>query len=224
MELSSICLSMVSANLDTLANTLIWVIAHMGKNQQIQNQAYKEIRKVHGDSSLNFQQEKVPYLVALCKESLRYFTVLKLGLPRRTIEDSKYGNHVIPAGTTVFYNAFAINRDPQRYSSPEEFNPERFLNEEEKKVGHPHYTFGVGTRMCVGNLLADREMYMGIGGLIDHFEIQPENNSSSANYDTNPRTACANPLSLASIPRPFKVRFVPRNPAKLEAWLKCNVH
>lgn len=39
----------------------------------------------------------------------RYFTVLRLGLPRLSTRDITYNGTVIPKGTTFFLNAWACN-------------------------------------------------------------------------------------------------------------------
>lgn len=57
----------------------------------------------------------------------------------------------IPKGMRIFIPVYAIQRDPKIYSKPDEFNPERF-EEENVKVRHPsHYLpFGDGPRNCIG--------------------------------------------------------------------------
>lgn len=220
MELSSICLSMVSAGLDTLGSTLYWSMAHLAKHPEIQKKAHDAMRDVYGENRFNIFEQKVEYLTALHKEATRYFSVLKLGLPKKTIGESRYENHVIPTGTTVFYNAFAMNRDPKKYKNPEEFNPDRFMeNTYDDDDDLPHFGFGIGRRMCIGKGLAEREMYIVFGELVEHFEIKLSEVESEQHIDTNPRTATGNPSGLAHSPRKYKVRFVPRNIAKLEAWL-----
>ncbi len=53
--------------------------------------------------------QKCPYVVALVKESLRYFTVLRLALPRASVKDVPYGACTIPKGSILFLNAWACN-------------------------------------------------------------------------------------------------------------------
>lgn len=52
--------------------------------------------------------------------------------------------------------------------------------------------------------------------LIYFFRILP----GEEEYDINPATACANPRGLSSAPKPFKVRFEPRNPSSLHSFLE----
>jgi len=222
-ELSSICLSMVSAGLDTLGSTLYWSVGHLATHPDLQTKAYEAILAVHGEKGLDVYSDKdVPYISALHKEASRFFTVLKLGLSRKTISDSNYENHFIPAGTTVFYNSFAMNHDPQKFKNPEEFNPERFLDGSAGDDEMDHFGFGVGRRLCVGKGLAEREMYIAFGELIQHFEMKRSEIPAEQQISTNPRTDTVNPTGLAHHPLPYYVRFVPRNPEKLEAWLNSS--
>lgn len=219
-ELSSICLSMVSAGLDTLANTFIWSIGFLAKRPDIQEKAYQEMYKVYQGGIPSSTEETVEYITALHKECSRYFSVLKLALPKATLGDSVYKGVKIPSGTTVFLNAWAIHQDQERYGDDvATFRPERFLEpgEENKQA---HYSFGAGRRMCAGVHLANRELYVAFCKVIHFFKIELSDNPSEQEFDMNPATGCANPKGLSSTPKPFKVRFVPRDPATIEQWLE----
>ncbi|TKY89373.1 hypothetical protein EX895_001904 [Sporisorium graminicola] len=218
-ELSSICLSMVSAGLDTLANTFIWSMGFLAKRPDIQQKAYDEMYKVYQGAIPRSDEEAVEYITALHKECSRYFSVLKLALPKATLGDSTYKGAHIPSGTTVFLNAWAIHQDRDRYGDVENFRPERFLEpgEENKQA---HYSFGAGRRMCAGVHLANRELYVAFCKVIHFFKIEPSLDPAEQEYDMNPATGCANPKGLSSSPKPFKVRFVPRDAAAIEGWIE----
>jgi phenylacetate 2-hydroxylase len=98
---------MVSAGLDTVPGNLIMGIAYLSSahGQEIQKRAYDEIMKVYPDGDAWTKclvEEKVPYVTALVREVLRFFTVIPVCLPRVSIKDIKYENAVIPAGTTFY--------------------------------------------------------------------------------------------------------------------------
>ena len=218
-ELSSICLSMVSAGLDTLANTFIWSIGLLAKRPDIQEKAYEEMFKVYKGDIPDSTEETVEYITALHKECSRYFSVLKLALPKATLGNSKYKGIDIPSGTTVFLNAWAIHHDSERYGDIDEFRPERYLEPAEANK-QAHYSFGAGRRMCAGVHLANRELYIAFSKVIHFFKILPSDVPGEEEFDINPATACANPKGLSSTPKPFRVRFVPRDPATIERWIE----
>jgi len=67
-------------------------------------------------------------------------------------------HHIIPAGTNIFVSVYTIHRDPRHFPDPEKFDPERF-SPQNSVDRHPYaYTpFGIGRRMCVGNVFATME-------------------------------------------------------------------
>lgn len=159
------------------------------------------------------EDARVPYITAFTREVLRYFTVLRLALPRSTQRDVKYEGMVIPGGSTVFLNAWACNMDPDVYENPHSFVPERFI----AKPDLPIFTYGVGTRMCAGYVLGNRELYLIFLRLISSFQILPDSKDSCVDYD--PVKGVYDPTSLVSYPKRFGSRFMARDDKILSEWL-----
>lgn len=107
-EIKSICLTMVSAGLDTVPVNLVMGLAYLSspEGQVVQAKALKAIEEAYPDGEEAWErgllEEKVPYVTALVKETLRYWTVIPICLPRASIKDIPYEGAVIPAGTTFF--------------------------------------------------------------------------------------------------------------------------
>ncbi|RFU81720.1 phenylacetate 2-hydroxylase [Trichoderma arundinaceum] len=220
-ELKSICLTMVSAGLDTVPGNIIMGMAYLSTEdgQNIQAKALKAIEEAYpnGDSwEKCLVEEKVPYVTALVKETLRFWTVIPICLPRTNIKDIPYEGSVIPAGTTFFMNAYAADYDDARFKLPDQFIPERFL--EDKEIGTPHYAYGAGSRMCAGSHLANRELYTAYIRLITSFQIVSTKDPSQAPI-IHPIECNSMPTSLTTDPKPFKVGLKPRNEAKLREWI-----
>jgi phenylacetate 2-hydroxylase len=100
-EIKSICLTMVSAGLDTIPGNLIMGIAYLSSahGQEIQKRAYAEIMKIYpnGDAwERGLTEERVPYVTAFVREVLRFYTVIPICLPRVSIKDIQYEKAVIP--------------------------------------------------------------------------------------------------------------------------------
>src|SRR4051812_6523710 len=68
------------------------------------------------------------YLDAVVNETLRLRTVIP-GMTRRLTEPATIGPYRIPAGVTLLPMASSVHMDSTVYDAPEEFRPERFLNE-----------------------------------------------------------------------------------------------
>ncbi|CAG8981838.1 hypothetical protein HYALB_00013950 [Hymenoscyphus albidus] len=221
-EIKSICLTMVSAGLDTVPGNLIMGIAYLTSphGQEIQKRAYDEIMKVYPNGnawSQCIQEEKVPYITAFVCEVLRFFTVIPICLPRRSIRDITYDNAVIPAGTTFYMNAYAADYDTTHFKNPEEFSVERYLLNPEGS-GTPHFAYGTGSRMCAGSHLGNRELYVAFVRLIVAFHIEaPRRESDRPVLDA---LGCnSRPTSLTTDPRPFKCGFRARDLGALNSWI-----
>ncbi|KGQ12809.1 Cytochrome P450 1A1 [Beauveria bassiana D1-5] len=222
-ELTSISLTMLSGGLDTVTTQVAWFVAFLSQNPDIQDKAVEEIRKFYGEDTPmcdELDDQKCPYVVALVKESLRYYTVLRLALPRASIKDVAYGTATIPKGSILFLNAWACNMESQLnlpridsnvWSDPDIFRPERWYEQPDA----PLFTYGVGYRMCAGSLLANRELYLVYMRLLNSFRIEKFDD-----VDCHPVSGNADPTSLVALPRRYRALFVPRNPVALKAAME----
>ncbi|EAU30631.1 conserved hypothetical protein [Aspergillus terreus NIH2624] len=204
-ELTSISLTMLSGGLDTVTTLVAWSIGMLAKRPDIQEKAFKAIGEFYGEDEPMcdaHDDQKCAYVAALVRECLRFFTVLRLALPRTSIRDITYNGAVIPKGTVFFLNAWACNMDPEVWHDPEEFRPERWLEQPDA----PMFTYGMGYRMCAGSLLANRELYLVFMRTLNSFRIE-----SDEDINWHPVKGNSDPTSLVAIPQKYKVRFVPRS-------------
>lgn len=112
VELLSISMSMVSGGLDTMVHTIMWTIGALARHPSIQETAYNAICDAHGPENPQdlCEENRVPYITAFVKECLRYFSVLRLSLPRTAYHDINYNGIFIPKGTTIYLNVWGCNR------------------------------------------------------------------------------------------------------------------
>ncbi|OBI76216.1 cytochrome P450 [Mycobacterium sp. E740] len=84
------------------------------------------------------------------EESMRHSPAASI-VPRVAVEDVEFGGYIFPAGTFVFANTLAANRDPAIYDDADRFDIAR--------QGVPAIlTFGGGAHYCLGANLARREL------------------------------------------------------------------
>ncbi|KAF5863997.1 hypothetical protein ETB97_008932 [Aspergillus alliaceus] len=204
-EQLSISLSMI-AGADSTQPTIAWAILFLGHRQDIQQRAFAEIQTPLGSAYQPTATLEVEYIHALVKEFMRFYTVLPLAMPRETTAPVQVNGQVIPAGTMVFLNAWACNRDPLTFEDPWTFKPERWLDDTEKLTHQ--FAFGYGSRMCPASHLASRLVYSVLFHLIASFEIQPAEGEGDEIFD--PIQGLKDPTSLAAIPKGSRARFVPR--------------
>ncbi|KAK5074269.1 hypothetical protein LTR64_006587 [Lithohypha guttulata] len=223
-EIKSICLTMVSAGIDTVPGNLIMGIGYLAspEGQHIQQKAYEEIMKVYPNDGEAWEkclyEEKVPYITALTKEILRFWTVIPICLPRTSIKDIEYNGATIPAGSVFYMNAWAADYDDTHFKDPNRFMPERYLDDQEGS-GTPHYGYGAGSRMCVGSHLGNREIYTVFLRILTAFEVVPAEDKND--WPILDAIECNSiPTALTTEPKPFKVGFRIRNKESLERWIR----
>jgi phenylacetate 2-hydroxylase len=223
MEIKSICLTMVSAGIDTVPGNLIMALAYLSSphGQEIQERAYQEIMKVYPTDGEAWEkclhEEKVPYVSAFVKETLRFWTVIPISLPRKSIKDITWQDAVIPAGTTFYMNAWAADYDETHFKDPTKFMPERYLDIGDG-AGTLHYGYGAGSRMCAGTHLANRELYTAFLRIITAFKIVPAKDPKEAPV-LDALECNSIPTSLTTEPKEFKVGFRVRNQESLDRWI-----
>ncbi|KAL2412759.1 Phenylacetate 2-hydroxylase [Exophiala dermatitidis] len=210
-EIRSVNVSLVSGGFETLSTTGLAGLGYLSspQGQHIQANAFKAIMEVYSSPeeawSDCLQEERVPYIVALVREMLRYYAAIQLLPPRQTCKEFEWNGVRIPTKVAVYQNAQAINHDETAYGpDAEEFRPERWLEENsEFKVGAPyHYSFGAGSRMCTAVALSNRILYALFLRLILHFEFTasptspPVTHYVDLNEDTTGQTVTVKPYSI----------------------------
>ncbi|KAJ8088580.1 hypothetical protein PM082_013823 [Marasmius tenuissimus] len=146
---------------------------------ECQKRAYEEIISVVGADTLPDlnDRESLPYVECIVQEVLRWGPILPLGVPHRAINDDIYNGHYIPKGATVIANVRGMSLDKDVYSSPEAFDPVRFLPRPEGR-GEPPFApgFGFGRRICPGRHLASLTLWNAIACTLAVLEIVPVEN------------------------------------------------
>ncbi|KAF0421271.1 cytochrome P450 [Gigaspora margarita] len=171
-----------SAGTDTVSASLTWLTAALANNPHVQSKAHQELDRVIGQSRIPevSDEQNIPYIRAIIKESQRYCGPVYLGLPHAIEEDDDYNGYHIPANSVVVLNQYGIHTDEKRYENPKEFKPERFLGFTESSAtlangnyeNRDHFGFGAGRRLCTGIHMAERELLFGVTRLLWCFKIE----------------------------------------------------
>ncbi|GMH21510.1 hypothetical protein Nepgr_023352 [Nepenthes gracilis] len=151
-------LDVFGAGTNTTYAVLEWAMTELLMHPKIMKKLQKEVRGVVGSKAEVTEDdlEKMNYLRAVIKETLRLHPPGPLLVPHESTEDVKINDYDIVAGTRVIVNAWAIQRDPASWEAPNEFYPDRFLNSiiDFKGQDFQLIPFGAGRRGCPGLLFA----------------------------------------------------------------------
>lgn len=179
---------MFTAGTDTTLSAIEWTMSELIRNPRTMKSLHNEITQVTGNKEKIEEDdlEKMPYLQAVIKESLRLHAPVPLLVPRESTQDTKLLGYDIRSGTRLVINAWAINRDPSLWENPEEFHPERFLDTsiDFKGLHFEFVPFGAGRRGCPGISFAVAVIELAIAKLVHTFNFALPNGVREENLDT----------------------------------------
>ncbi|KAK9401425.1 cytochrome P450 2J2-like [Crotalus adamanteus] len=121
---------------DTTFTTMMWALLLLTNHPDIQEKVQKEIEDVFGISgSISYQdRKKLPYTNAVIHEMQRIEYALLIGAPRQSTKDVKMRGYHIPKGTFIIPDLRSVLLDPEQWETPEEFNPNHFLDKDGKFI------------------------------------------------------------------------------------------
>ncbi|KAJ3552901.1 hypothetical protein NM688_g3906 [Phlebia brevispora] len=142
---------------------------------EVQKKAQAELDAVVGSDRLpTFEdQDRLPYISALCSEVLRWMPIAPLGVPHRSLEDDVYCGYFLPKDTVFIANIWNFAHDARTYSDPTSFRPERFLPASgmTPELDPRTFVFGFGRRVCPGLYLAEASIFISCAMTLAVFDI-----------------------------------------------------
>ncbi|XP_014506049.1 cytochrome P450 71A1 [Vigna radiata var. radiata] len=188
-DIKSLITDMFLGGTDTTAATLEWAMSELMRNPSTMNKVQEEVRRVVGDKSKVEENDvnEMRFLKCVVKETIRLHPPTPLLAPRVTMSDVKLNGYDIPAKTTVYINAWAMQMDPKLWDRPQEFLPERFENSDFdfKNQENFHFIpFGFGRRGCPGMSFAISSIEYVLANLLYWFDWKlPETDTGTLDID-----------------------------------------
>ncbi|KAF3387648.1 Cytochrome P450 monooxygenase yanH [Penicillium rolfsii] len=156
------------AGIDTTSDTLMFTIWALSReeNRKYQEKLIAEVDNIsemdcNGDGNPTAEAvDKLPYLDAVIKETLRLYAPLPASEPRSLPVDTTIDGCLIPAGTVVSMSPYTLHRNQDVFLEPLKFKPERWLGQcgDVTEMKKWFWAFSSGGRMCIGLHLAMAEM------------------------------------------------------------------
>ncbi|XP_072038457.1 cytochrome P450 2J6-like isoform X2 [Amphiura filiformis] len=133
-SLTSTAIGLYLAGTETSATTIRWALLYMMTLPEIQAKVQQELDSVVGRSRMPKWADRLilPYTEAVLLEIQRIRTVVPLGVPHVAAKDNKIGGYDVPKGSLIVSNLWAVHNDPDIWTEPDQFRPERFLDEDGK--------------------------------------------------------------------------------------------
>ncbi|XP_038061793.1 cytochrome P450 4V2-like isoform X2 [Patiria miniata] len=160
---------------DTTAAGASWCLYLLGRHPEIQRRVHEELDEVFGDNqepATSDQLQRLHYLTCVVKETLRIFPSVPF-IARILEEDCVLGGHKIPSGTNVCVLITGLHRDPDVFLNPEEFDPDRFLQQNcLNRHPYAYVPFSAGARNCIGQRFAMMEEKVIVSSVLRRFNIE----------------------------------------------------
>jgi cytochrome P450 family 110 len=167
-ELRDELMTLLVAGHETTATALTWALYWICKLPTVREKLLRELQAVSGplDPGVLF---RLPYLNAVCSETLRIYPVGLLTFPRVTRTRVELKGSVLEPGTVVAGCIYLAHHREEVYPDPDKFIPERFL--ERRYSPFEYLPFGGGVRRCIGMAFAQFEMKLVISSILSSVEL-----------------------------------------------------
>jgi cytochrome P450 family 110 len=168
VELRDELMTLLIAGHETTATALTWALYWIHRLPKIRQRLLQELDSLDRNCDPNTLL-KLPYLNAVCSETLRINPVALLTFARVTRSPVSLAGVTLEPGTLVAGCIYLAHRRKEAFPDPEEFKPERFLDQ--------HYSpyeflpFGGGVRRCIGMAFAQFEMKLVLSTILSRFDL-----------------------------------------------------
>lgn len=161
-HLLALLIDFFQAGSETTSNTLSFSILYMIHFPKVLKKVQKEIdEKLCGKFPTLNDRSLLRYCDAVLNEIQRMSNVTPVGIAHRALEDVYITDQcIIPKESTVLFNLYSVHMDEGYWGDPENFRPERFLDNNELIQHEAFIPFGAGKRRCIGESLARSSLFI----------------------------------------------------------------
>uniref|UniRef100_A0A672LTL8 Hydroperoxy icosatetraenoate dehydratase n=1 Tax=Sinocyclocheilus grahami TaxID=75366 RepID=A0A672LTL8_SINGR len=158
---------------ETSSNTLAFACYLLALHPEFQKKLQEEVDEFfsrHETADYSNVQE-LKYLDMVICETLRLYPPA-FRVARDVDQDTMVNGQLLPKGSSLEIPAGYLHYNPEHWTEPEKFIPERFTPEA-KASRHPfvYLPFGAGPRSCVGMRLAQLEIKMALLHIFRRFDM-----------------------------------------------------
>jgi unspecific monooxygenase len=168
VELQDELMTLLVAGHETTATALAWAFYWVHKLPSVGEKLLTELDSL-GDNPEPMAIAKLPYLNAVCSETLRIYPVLPIVFPRMTKSPVEIMGHQFAANTILAPCIYLTHQREDLYPDPKRFKPERFL--ERQYSPYEYLPFGGGNRRCLGLALAQLEMKLVLATILSQYQL-----------------------------------------------------
>ncbi len=170
----------VGAGHDTTAFFMSYLVYLLARHQDIQQKLvdYLDTQLAGKDIVTVDDLSQLKYLQCVMMETLRMYPIIPV-VTRECSSDAiikeENLNVTIPKNITILIPMVVMNKDPENWDNPNDFLPSRFENKASAdftSAKDGFFPFAYGSRICIGNTLAQTESAIVMINLLRRYKIE----------------------------------------------------
>ena len=169
-ELRDNLLTLLNAGHETTATSIAWALYWIHQQPEVYDKLWNELQGLNRPDPDKIAQ--LPYLTAVCQETLRIYPVVMFTFPRITRRSVNLRGYHVEPNTYVTPCIYLTHRREDLYPQPLKFQPERFIKR--KYASYEFWPFGGGSRQCLGQVFALFEMKLILATLLLNHQFKLE--------------------------------------------------
>ncbi len=168
VELHDELMTLLFAGHETTASSLAWALYWIGCLPEVRDKLQAELDSIDPDSDPS-ASARLPYLTAVCQETLRLHPIALNAFPRIVKKPMELMGYQLEPGTILIASIYLAHQRQDVYPDPKHFKPERFL--ERQFSPYEYLPFGGGNRRCIGLAFAQFEMKLVLATILSRLQL-----------------------------------------------------
>lgn len=168
VELRDQLITLLLAGHETTASALAWALYWVEQLPSVRDKLLKELDTLAPNSD-PIAIARLPYLTAVCQETLRIYPIAMVGSPRIVKSPLQLMGYKFEPGTALIPCIYLTHHREDLYPEPKRFKPERFL--ERQFSPYEYLPFGGGNRHCIGSAFGQFEMKIVLAKILSRFQL-----------------------------------------------------
>jgi unspecific monooxygenase len=167
-ELRDELITLLLAGHETTATAMTWALYWIHRLPEVKEKLLEELDTL-GHNPDPSAITRLPYLNAVCSETLRIYPIVLVGTPRIAKSPIQIMGYEFEPNTVLTPCIYSLHRREDLYPEPKQFKPERFL--ERQFSPYEYLPFGGGNRRCIGAAFALYQMKLVLATVLSRFDL-----------------------------------------------------
>ncbi|KAL3456113.1 cytochrome P450 [Aspergillus heterothallicus] len=171
------CSVIMNAGSETNCAVLVSAIYHIYKYPRVlarlREELYNAVPLIPGEDIPSYHQiATLPYLRACIDEAMRIRPASTQGFPRVVPKGGRMiAGRFVDEGVTVSVPTYTLLQNPDVFTNPFEYNPDRWLAGDKAKLLSAFYPFSHGPRACIGRNISYFELLLAVATIVRLFDF-----------------------------------------------------